>query len=666
MHTMKMTRNSLIFAILCLLPAMVAQAIPLPETREEAIKLEAGLRRLEMTRQLQRNESFANGVHTEYLEYQFTVSSLPIDSITMVVTHRVVVDSSAIDQYRFHLADARMLRLQIDGDDRPYQREGDIIAVDLASQVASGGRFDMTVRYKIEVRSPGTYSGMQYSPGQDVLFTNGEPFDTRLWLACWDYPDAKIDTVVSRVTLPDPYKVLSNGELLSNEGTSSARTWVWRSTDPISSYLISIAAHPYAVHHDREAGVNQTPVAYWVYPEDSTDQVYDYGRTPEMIELFEQLFGDYPFNKYDQASAPIFNGGGAMEHQTATTYGSSLVGDGTRRYERIVAHELAHQWWGDYVGPRDFRNIWLNEGFASYSEILWSGSVDSSAMQSLLWTQASRYFSEDGSGARFPLYDPPEGYLFSATVYVKGSRVLHMLRWELGDSLFFKGMREYARTFAYGSATTQEFQQVMEDVSGRSLETFFQQWVYSAGYPIVAFSDITFNGSGNAYWASIRVNQTQLDAPLFEFDLPLEFRSSSGDTTLIVPIDAVREQMLNLGPMPFKPGEIVVDPEDWILLRSNLGTLTEGPLPQLFTLSSVYPNPTNSAVRSRISVHRPGTVEVGVFNLLGQQVAMLQVIRKPGVYLIQWTPDPGTASGMYLLRAASGGEIQTRKLLLVR
>lgn len=659
-------RKSLIFAILCLIPAANLLAIPLPETRAEALRLERGVRQLENCRQISRNESFSNGTHTEYLEYSLTATSLPVDSMTMHVTHRLRVDSSSIDHYLFNLGDARIVSLQIDGSSRPYLRSGDEISVELDTPRVASERFEMTVSYRIDVLPVGYGGGMQYSSSENVLFTNGEPFDTRRWLACWDYPDAKIDTVVSRVRLPDPYKVLSNGELISSAPDSVARTWVWRSTDPISSYLISIAAHNYHVHEAGVTGINDTPVAYWVYPSDSTDQIYDYGRTPEMIALFETLFGVYPFNKYDQATAPIFGGGGAMEHQTATTYGSSLVGDGQRRYERVVAHELAHQWWGNSVGPKDFRNIWLNEGFASYAEILWHESTDSTLMHQALWSQASDYFAEDGGGARFPLYNPPDGYLFSTTVYKKGSRVLHMLRWELGDSSFFEGLRTYASEYYHGNANTADFQAVMEVASGENLDPFFQQWIYSGGYPILAFSDITIMESASGWQAEIRVNQTQLDAPLFAFDLPLQLSSENEDTMVSVSIESVREQTLIIDNIEFKPVRVDVDPEDWILLRSNLGTLTEGPLPQLFTLSKAYPNPFNTTVRATIAVHRPGVVDVSVFNLLGEHLATVETLTRPGVYPVVWRPQVGTASGMYLLRASSGTESQARKLLLIR
>jgi aminopeptidase N len=219
---------------------------------------------------------------------------------------------------------------------------------------------------------------------------------------------------------------------------------------------------------------------YYVFREDSALAAYDFANVPHMMDAFNYYFGPYPFEKYGMVAVTPFAYGG-MDHQTMTTINRSWI-NGTRANEFGIAHELAHQWWGDMVTMSDFRHIWLNEGFATYAEALFTEYFygQNTYAPRIQWYQ-DYYFIYDEYYGRFPLFDPVA--IFNAAEYFKGALVLHMLRGMMGDEAFFNGLRQYGQLYRYGNASTEDFRAVMEDVSGLSLFTFFHQWIYEPGYP---------------------------------------------------------------------------------------------------------------------------------------------------------------------------------------
>ncbi len=601
-----------------------------------------------------------------HLSIRLTIPALPADSAAMDV-FQTVRSLATQQQYAFNLGPASVQSLEIDGSEASWSRQEDEIVAVLPAQANVGDTVHVRTVYRVPVRSNNYAGGLVYDLPSDVLYTHGEPYTTRWWVSCRDFPGDKVTSDVT-TELPQAYRVLSNGSLeLDSLETDGLRITRWESRDPISTYLISFAAHPYTVIDGGTAGQNGAEIHYWVYPDKQQKQEFDFSRTPEMIGVFETLFGPYPFNKYDQAVAPIFNGGGAMENQTATTFGDGLVGDGTRRYETVVAHELAHQWWGDHVSPKTFASIWLNEGFASYGEVLWAEHLGPDTMASVLAAQQHSYFREDGSGIRVPLHDPPVKDLFSSTVYDKGSHVLHMLRYLVGDSLFFEGFRTYGETYAYGNAETADFQSVMETVSGRDLSDFFNQWVYGVGYPIYAFSRFEVTESGPGWTASVQLNQTQSQAPLFTIPLPLEFSGVAGDTLVRVPVAATAEQVLSVSGLRFPPNHVEFDPEGWILARYNLSSIGGPATVSTFQLSPAWPNPFNRDLHFDLVLHRPSHLTIDVCNILGQNVAVIaDGGYQPGLHGWIWRASPEQSSGVYLLRIQAEDQRAFRKVTLLR
>ncbi|MBZ0264243.1 T9SS type A sorting domain-containing protein [bacterium] len=465
-----------------------------------------------------------------------------------------------------HLAGCNVSDLFINDQEAEYVHEDGVILIDLPENTENGDTLRLEISYDGIIRENPYFGGMVYSEDRDVLYTFGEPYETRYWLACYDLPFDKLDTVEITVDTPEQYRVASNGSLIQNEDIGGGvRRTTWRNTDPISTYLISIAAHPYTVIEDGTYGVNDAEVNFYAYPQFAEVAAFEFGRTGEMIEMFEEQFGPYPFHRYDQAMAAIFNGWGAMEHQTCTTYGDNLVVAGGRRYEAIVAHELGHQWFGDHVSPLTFANIWLNEGFASYSEILWAENFGEEAMRESVGFAKQAYFNED-EGTRYPMYDPPADYLFGRVVYDKGACVVHMLRWLVGDDLFFASLTEYMERFGGGNAVTSDLQQTFEDVTEKDLDFFFDEWVYDQGHPEYFIHSYMTQEDGNGgYRATLELEQMQSNAPYFSMPLPLDFYNDTQDTIIRVEVEGVRSQTIVVEGLTFEPDTYELDREQWIL-----------------------------------------------------------------------------------------------------
>jgi hypothetical protein len=296
-------------------------------------------------------------------------------------------------------------------------------------------------------------------------------------------------------------------------------------------------------------------IEHFVFPEHASFAEEDLSITPTAIRVLSDLFGPYPFpdEKYGHT---IFPWGGAMEHQTNTSYGSGLI-TGGHHYDYILVHELAHQWWGDMTSPADWRDIWLNEGFASYSEALWAESEGGFQDYRDYMVESQRV--SDPSG---PLYDPL--VLFDGnTVYNKGAWAVHMLRGVLGDSLFYAALNEYRARTAYRSTTTAEFQSIVEDIAHRNMDWFFNSWIYGIDRPEY---EVSYLATGTAELPAVAVHIDQIQTQTSFFPMPLELRvdlAGGGSTTKKIWHDPTHLDVEF--DLPAAPSRVIVDPNDWIL-----------------------------------------------------------------------------------------------------
>ncbi len=508
------------------------------------------------------------------------------------------------------------------------------------------------------------------------LYTN-PPSTFRFWVPSHDVPSDKA-TLDMKVTIPQPLQVVSNGLLVSTTENSAdgTVTYDWQESHPIATYLIAISIDKYAEFSEQYISVSgdTIPLQFYVYPEDLQRAQEDWKDTGKMIAFFERKFVPFPFEKYGMVQVPMR---GAMEHQSMTSYASSLI-TGDHRYDYIIAHELAHQWWGDLVTLSDWRNIWLNEGFATYCEALYFESQgDDSARQQYMQNLQTIYFKEVAKLGNFPIYDPK--YLWGGTVYQKGAWILNMLRWNVGDSFFFQSLRTYANQFAYSNASTDDLKNIFEQVSGQNLTWFFDQWVYGQGFPELNIGWEMTRIDTHEYKIDMNIRQKQNSAEPFYLPMEIEIQTASGNVLDTVVVKNQEDDFqITVNDLP---RELVIDPNHWLLKKADIISrpLPPGFKPDEFDLAQNYPNPftpgaTGDVTKITFQIgikNSPFLVLLEIYNVLGQKVKTLANKRMAGgLYTFFWdgTDDSGKVlpSGVYICRLKSNGKVMTKKISLFR
>ena len=360
--------------------------------------------------------------------------------------------------------------------------------------------------------------------------------DGRHWFPCHDKPHVKMTTEM-RVVVPAGMTALSNGDLIFHDTPQTGDSWVYhfKLEKPHPSYLITLAVGRFDVVHDRDARVGDRSIAvtYFVPPGKKAEAKRSLGQTPRMIELFSRLTGvDYPFSRYSQVVVSDFIFGG-MENTTATTLYEHVLLDERAAVdvnsEDLVAHELAHQWFGDLVTCRDWSHGWLNEGFATFFEhVEREDRLGLDEYEHGLERDMAAYLSEAGSRYQRPVvcreYEAPID-LFDRHLYEKGGLVLHMLRRELGDAVFWRGVGTYLRAHSFGIVETLNFQRALEEASGQSLDQFFDQWLLRPGHPALKAK---LQWEEGKLQVSIKQTQKVGDAAVFAFPLEVAVMGADG------------------------------------------------------------------------------------------------------------------------------------------
>ena len=400
------------------------------------------------------------------------------------------------------------------------------------------------------------------------FWTQGESEDTRCWLPCYDYPNERATSEII-ITVPKPLFVLSNGALLERHDSSETTTYHWKMEVPHVSYLISLAGADFAVYHDR---VGNLPLDYYVAKGVDEATAHRFmGHTPKMIRFFGEKTGlPYPYNKYAQVCVPDFIAGG-MENITATTMTDSALVDEIAALESdndgLVAHELAHQWFGDYVTNKDWSHIWLNEGFATYFASLFAEEDQGDdAFRLEMHNAAAGYQGGDWYSRRALVEERYRSSddMFDGVTYSKGACVLHALRGLLGDAAWWKGIKGYITAHKLDIVETDNFRRAMEAASGQDLKWFFDQWVYKAGHPELK---VRWHYENADKTARVHVQQTQaLDdqTPLFRLPTTLEITERTGEARVVpVLIDGQSHEFVI--PCAARPVMVEIDPRGWLL-----------------------------------------------------------------------------------------------------
>ena len=448
--------------------------------------------------------------------------------------------------------------------------------------------------------------------GTPVIYTLSEPFGARDWWPCKQDLNDKVNSIDVYITAPSQYVSVANGvEVGAPVISGSNKTTHFIHSYPIPAYLIAIAVTNYQVYN-QTAGVGTTfPIVNYIYPENYASSVVDLDQTPVIMNLYETLFEPYPFRneKYGHAQ---FGWGGGMEHTTV-----SFMYNFDRQ---LIAHELGHQWFGDKVTCGSWKDIWLNEGFATYMATLVIENFDGlaafvSEKQSMIDYITS---SPNGNVYLTDVQATNVNRIFSSRLsYNKGAMVLEMLRFKLGDALFFQGVKNYLAdpNLAYKYAVTTDLQTHLEAVYGQDLTEFFNDWIYNQGYPTYSITAQNW-GVGQAKFV---INQTQSDPSVSYFEMPVPVRiyGALGQQADIILNNTFNGEQI-ITNVPFAISSIEFDPERH-LIAANSTIALENQIFDIDNAVSIYPNPSSDAIHIQMPVTST-LKKVIVYNSLGQKV----------------------------------------------
>lgn len=393
--------------------------------------------------------------------------------------------------------------------------------------------------------------------GNRTFFADHWPDRAHNYLPCIDHPydKASVDFIIKS---PDRYRVVANGLLVEESHLKGNMTLThWSGKVPLATKVMAFGIAEFAV---QKAGcVNEIPVWSWVYPENRSEGFSDYAIATEPLRYYCSLIAPYPYKKLANVQSKTIYGG--LENAGTIFYAeNSVTGEG--KAERLIAHEISHQWFGNSVTEADWHHIWLSEGFATYlTSLYFEGKQGKDRLKydmELSRTRVVKYFERNAR----PVIDTAVVNLMdllNANSYQKGAWVLHMLRNELGDDLFFKGLRLYYDRFKSSNALTEDFRDVMSEVSGRNLDKFFQQWLYTAGQP-----EIRIRNKVNKRKGTTEVFIEQSQKPLFEFNLDLLVEDLSGKEIISVKIE---ERVTNIVLPSASVIKITPDPDVKLLFR---------------------------------------------------------------------------------------------------
>ncbi|MGA7933182.1 MAG: M1 family metallopeptidase [Kovacikia sp.] len=439
---------------------------------------------------------------------------IPRQSYAGTCTIRLNPVRDGIDRLTLDAVSLNIQAVKIGDSPQPFDYDGEQLHVQLKQATVAGQPVELAIAYSVEKPQRGIYfiSPDQHYPDKPTqVWTQGEDEDSRFWFPCFDYP-GQLTTSEIRVRVPKAFMALSNGELIKTEVDGEYKIYHWHQKEVHPTYLMTLAVGDFAELRDEWNG---KPVTYYVERGKEKEARLSMGKTPRMIEFFSEKFGyPYPYPKYAQVCVDDFIFGG-MENTSTTLLTdrcllderAALDNQGT---ESLVAHELAHQWFGDLVVIKHWSHAWLKEGMASYSEVMWTeqeyGAQDAAYYR---LNEARSYLDEDASRYRRPIVTHVYREaieLYDRHLYEKGACVYHMIRAELGDELFLKAIATFVNDNAHQTVETIDLLRAIEKASGRNLLFLFDQFVFRGGHPDYK---VAYSWDGDSNLAKVTVTQTQ-------------------------------------------------------------------------------------------------------------------------------------------------------------
>ena len=517
--------------------------------------------------------------------------------------------------------------LTVDGVDHlagalPFTHDADSVSVILPQPLAAGAQDSIVVRYGGVPQMPVINRGLMFKthtrlPGgspddrSPIVANMSQPGYAQSWWPCKDKPGDKF-LVSMKLTVPDDLIGVSNGTLVGESPADPGwTTYAWREDYPIATYLVSVAISDYVLlEEDCTTGGlgSYVPLKNWVFLADVDDAILEFAPLCDMMDFCESRFGAYPFlgEKYGHAE---FIWGGAMEHQTVTSIGvGALDGGGTHGW--LVVHELAHQWFGDSLTPGIWADIWLNEGFATYSEALW---YEFSEGDDEYFTYLANHRNEQEWTSEGPVYDPYPVFP-GRVIYDKGAWILHSVRGRMGDGPFFGLVQEWAAGGGRpgGYVATQEFIDLASVWAGESLDNFLWPYLEEAYLPRIVFDyEISEGNAGPDTKLTVTLHQEQ--SRLFDNVFPLVVTTESGTSTERIPL----RTRSNTVEVEYAEAvtKVQLDPEKWVIWNAASPTV----VPQ--GLQVVYPNPSpGNYVVFGYKLDQPSQVVVNVMDAMGREI----------------------------------------------
>jgi aminopeptidase N len=572
-----------------------------------------------------------NAISGSVTMYFMPLSSL--DSMQMDVSVSLTVDSVLYHQSKTNFT----------------QQTGDVLQINFSSTLSDLD--SVTVYYHGVPQTTGFGSFVQSTHGPNntpVIWTLSEPYGASDWWPCKNTLTDKADSIDTYITIPPGNKAASNGLLKEIIPNGTNYTYHWKHRHPIAAYLVAQGVTNYSTFLDT-AKVQQgtLPVLYYTYPEDSASARTSDGQLLQVIHYYDSLFIPYAFSdeKYGHAE---FGWGGGMEHQTMSFVGGFPI--------YLLVHELAHQWFGDRVTCGSWHDIWLNEGFAVYCSAISQTTLFGEDFFTSWKVSTMANITSIANGSVWVDDTTSVSRIFDGRLtYNKGAYLLHMLRWKLGDSLFFQGLRNYLSdpTLAYSFSKTIGLQQHLESISGQSLTNFINQWFYGQGYP--SYLILYSKEANNQY--KITINQTTSDnsVSFFEMPVPIQFKGQGKDTMIV--FNHTSSGQVFYANLNFTPDSILFDPNLEIISLHNRVMEENAYLRSLQSLV-IYPNPATDVVNVEVNDFNnfPRTVEL--YNVFGQKLLSLTPIENAFS-----VPLYGLASGTYYLKIISGEKVYTQKIV---
>lgn len=449
-----------------------------------------------------------------------------------------------------------------------------------------------------------------------ILFTLSEPYGAKEWWPCKQSLTDKIDSIDIFISHPQKYKAASNGVLMSETKFGNQTITHWKHKHPVAAYLIAIAVTNYKVFSEFVPLKDDTvEVLNYVYPESMDYAKEKIKRVVPVMQLFSNLFIPYPFADEKYGHAQFSWGAGGMEHQTMSFMS-------TFEHE-LLSHELAHQWFGDYITCKTWKEIWINEGFATYC----TGLTYEHMFEGKYWDRWKNLMIEDitkeSDGSVIVDDTSSVERIFDHRLsYNKAAMVLHMLRWEIGDEAFYTAIKNYLTDSCLinNYASTNDLKNHFEKTSQKSLDYFFDDWIYGEGYPVYQ-PELQQNENGNCT-LTINQKQTSKKVDFFELHVPLQFIGENKDSIIVFNND--KQNQIYTFKLNFRVKKISIDPERWLITKAPLELAINTYHVQNI---SIYPNPANSYVY----IDMPSNIiikNIKLYNIYGQQIKQFNIKKR--------------------------------------